>query len=233
MNEQNIRFGSAARDELAEGLDALADVVRVTLGPRGRHVLLDRDNRSPIVTKDGVTVAQEITLADPFANMGAQMVKEVAAKTADAAGDGTTTATVLAQAIYHHGARLVVAGIDPLEIKRGIDAAVAAIVVDLARQSKSIDGRSEVERVASVSANGDFEIGTVIADVMEQVGTDGVVTCEGGPFDRHHGGVCRRDGFSTGDFCRRTSSTIRRRCRSCWRTLSSSFTRRNSTSPRL
>ncbi len=180
MVAKEIIYTSAARAEIGRGLDALADVVRVTLGPRGRNVVLERSWGVPLITKDGVSVAKEIELDNPFENMGAQMVKEVAEKTSDVAGDGTTTAIVLAQAIYREGARLVAAGIDPMEIKRGIEAAVSVVVGALAAGSKPIDGHAEIAQVAKNSANGDGEIGELISEAMEKVGLDGVVTVEEG-----------------------------------------------------
>ena len=163
---------------MALGLNTLANAVKVTLGPRGRNVILEKSYGSPTITKDGVTVAKEIELESHFANMGAQMVKEVAAKTSDIAGDGTTTATVLAQAIFVEGAKLVTAGANPMELKRGIDVAVAAVVADLQRQSKPTQNRNEIEQVGIISANGDQTIGKLIAEAMEKVGKEGVVTIE-------------------------------------------------------
>jgi chaperonin GroEL len=178
MAQKHIVFSEAARRSLSQGLDTLANAVKVTLGPRGRNVLLDRPWGAPIVTKDGVTVAKEIDVADQFANMGVQMVKEVAEKTADAAGDGTTTATVLAQAIYTQGARLVAAGHTPIDLKRGIDAAVEKIVESLKGLSRPTQGKSEIAQVGTISANGDAEIGGLLADAIEKVGKDGVITIE-------------------------------------------------------
>src|SRR5688572_7951816 len=155
MAAKEVRFHDAARTGMVQGINALANAVKVTLGPRGRNVVLDRSWGAPTITKDGVTVAKEIELESHFANMGAQMVKGVAAKTSDVAGDGTTTATVLAQAIYTEGAKLVAAGADPMEIKRGIDAAVETVVAELKKQSKPTQGRSEITQVGTVSANGD------------------------------------------------------------------------------
>jgi chaperonin GroEL len=178
MAAKEILFNSKARSQMALGLDTLADAVKVTLGPRGRNVILEKSWGSPTITKDGVTVAKEIELSNHFANMGAQMVKEVASKTSDVAGDGTTTATVLAQAIYKEGAKLVSAGANPMDVKRGIDAAVAAVVVDLKRQSKPTQNRNEIAQVGIISANGDQTIGNLIAEAMEKVGKEGVVTIE-------------------------------------------------------
>jgi chaperonin GroEL len=178
MAAKEILYNDNARDRIAAGLDALANAVKVTLGPRGRNVVLDKSWGAPTITKDGVTVAKEIELEDHFANMGAQMVKEVASKTSDVAGDGTTTATVLAQAIYAEGAKLVAAGVGPMDLKRGIEAAVEAVVADLKRQSKPTTGRNEIAQVGIISANGDETIGNLIAEAMEKVGKEGVITLE-------------------------------------------------------
>jgi chaperonin GroEL len=175
---KQLEFDTAARDALKRGVDKLADAVKVTLGPKGRNVVLDKKFGSPTVTKDGVTVAKEIELEDPYENMGAQMVKEVASKTSDVAGDGTTTATVLAQAIYTEGLKNVTAGSSPMELKRGIDAAVVAAVKSLKDLSKPVAGHKEIAQVATVSANNDKSIGELIADAMEKVGKDGVITVE-------------------------------------------------------
>ena len=175
---KQLEFDTAARDALRNGVDKLADAVKVTLGPKGRNVVLDKKFGSPTVTKDGVTVAKEIELEDPYENMGAQMVKEVASKTSDVAGDGTTTATVLAQAIYREGLKNVTAGSSPMELKRGIDAAVVAAVKSLKDLSKPVSGHKEIAQVATVSANNDKSIGELIADAMEKVGKDGVITVE-------------------------------------------------------
>ncbi len=175
---KQILFDTEARDKLKKGVDTLANAVKVTLGPKGRNVILDKKFGSPAITKDGVTVAKEIELADSIENMGAQLVKEVASKTADAAGDGTTTATVLAQAIYTIGAKNVAAGANPMDLKRGIEKAVAAIVADLKSQSKAINSSKEITQVATISANNDQEIGQMIADAMEKVGKEGVITVE-------------------------------------------------------
>src|SRR5438132_6996579 len=166
MAAKEIVFNQSARKEIANGLNTLANAVKGTLGPRGRNVVIEKSWGAPTVTKDGVTVAKEIELEDKMANMGAQMVKEVASKTSDVAGDGTTTATVLAQAIYHEGAKLVAAGINPMDIKRGIDAAVAVVVAELGRQSIPTRGRTEIAQVGIISANGDETIGTLIAEAM-------------------------------------------------------------------
>jgi len=178
MAAKEVRFGDSARHRMVEGVNILADAVKVTLGPKGRNVVLERSFGAPTVTKDGVSVAKEIELKDKFANMGAQMVKEVASKTSDVAGDGTTTATVLAQAIFREGVKMVTAGHNPMEIKRGIDAAVGRIVENLKGQSKPTKGHKEIAQVGTISANGDEVIGKLIADAMEKVGKEGVITVE-------------------------------------------------------
>ncbi|MEP5288079.1 MAG: chaperonin GroEL [Marinobacter alexandrii] len=178
MMAKDIFFNTDARDSIKKGVDVLADAVKVTLGPKGRNVILDKKFGAPNVTKDGVSVAKEIELKEPIENMGAQLVKEVASKTADDAGDGTTTATVLTQAIFGHGIKNVAAGANPMDLKRGIDKAVTAVVENLKKQSKNIKTNDEISQVASVSANNDSEIGTMIANAMEKVGKDGVITVE-------------------------------------------------------
>lgn len=175
---KEIYFNTNARDRIKRGVDTLANAVKVTLGPKGRNVVIDKKFGAPTVTKDGVSVAKEIELKDPIENMGAQLVKEVASKTADSAGDGTTTATVLAQSIFAHGIKNVAAGANPMDLKRGIDKAVEAVVAALAKQSKIIDSSNEITQVASISANNDEEIGKMIAHAMEKVGKDGVITVE-------------------------------------------------------
>jgi chaperonin GroEL len=178
MASKELLFSTEARAKLKKGVDALAEAVRITLGPRGRNVVIDKKFGSPTVTKDGVTVAKEIELSDPIENLGAQMVKEVATKTSDLAGDGTTTATVLAQAIYREGLRNVTAGANPMELKRGIDRAVAAVVEQLKSISIPTVGKKEIAQVGTISANTDKEIGNLIADAMEKVGKEGVITVE-------------------------------------------------------
>lgn len=175
---KEIFFDTDARDSIKKGVDTLANAVKVTLGPKGRNVILDKKFGAPTVTKDGVSVAKEIELSEPIENMGAQLVKEVASKTADSAGDGTTTATVLTQAIFNHGIKNVAAGANPMDLKRGIDKAVAVIVENLKKQSKDIKANDEIEQVATVSANNDSEVGKMIANAMEKVGKDGVITVE-------------------------------------------------------
>ena len=178
MTAKDIVFDTHARKHIANGLDILANAVKVTLGPRGRNVVIEKSWGAPTVTKDGVTVAKEIELENRFENLGAQMVKEVASKTSDVAGDGTTTATVLAQAIYVGGAKLVAAGVNPMDIKRGIDAAVTAIVAELKQQSRPTRSKAEIAQVGIISANGDHTIGTLIAEAMDKVGKEGVITVE-------------------------------------------------------
>ncbi len=177
-NVKELYFDVDARNALRRGIDQLAEAVRVTLGPKGRNVLIDKKFGSPTVTKDGVTVAKEVELANPLENLGAQMVKEVATKTSDVAGDGTTTATILAQAIYREGLKSVTAGINPMAIRRGIEKAVDAIVRELERMSVETKGKKEIAQVGAISANADQEIGDLIADAMEKVGKDGVITVE-------------------------------------------------------
>jgi len=178
MASKDVRFGGDARQRMLRGVDILADAVKVTLGPKGRNVVLDKSFGAPRITKDGVTVAKEIELADKFENMGAQMVREVASKTSDIAGDGTTTATVLAQAIVREGAKAVAAGMNPMDLKRGIDRAVAAIVEELKKQSKKITTPAETAQVGAIAANGETEIGKMISDAMQKVGNEGVITVE-------------------------------------------------------
>jgi chaperonin GroEL len=178
MASKMINFGEDARKQILVGVNTLANAVKVTMGPRGRNVAIDKSFGSPLVTKDGVTVAKEIELEDKFENMGAQMVKEVASKTSDVAGDGTTTATVLAQAIYREGVKLVVAGHNPMELKRGIDKAVEAVVAELQKLSKPTSDRTEIAQVGTISANSDTDIGNFIADAMDKVGKKGVIQVE-------------------------------------------------------
>ena len=178
MAAKDIIFDTKARDAILRGVNTLADAVKVTLGPKGRNVVIEKSFGSPTITKDGVTVAKEIELENRFENMGAQMVKEVASKTSDVAGDGTTTATVLAQAIFREGAKLVAAGHNPMEIKRGIDKAVTIIVGELKKLSKPTAGKKDIAQVGTISANGDTTIGTIIAEAMDKVGKEGVITVE-------------------------------------------------------
>jgi len=178
MAAKEIIFSSNARSEIAKGLNLLANAVKVTLGPRGRNVVIEKSWGSPTVTKDGVTVAKEVEVENKFQNMGAQMVKEVASKTSDVAGDGTTTATVLAQAIYNEGAKLVAAGLNPMDLKRGIDASVASIVDQIKAMATPTKGKEDIAHVGTISANGDTEIGEMIAEAMKKVGKEGVITVE-------------------------------------------------------
>ncbi|MDA9409702.1 chaperonin GroEL [Bradyrhizobium sp. CCBAU 45384] len=178
MSAKEVKFGADARDKMLRGVDILANAVQVTLGPKGRNVVLDKSFGAPRITKDGVTVVKEIELEDKFENMGAQMVREVASKAADAAGDGTTTATVLAAAIVREGTKSVAAGMNPMDLKRGIDLAVEAVVADLHKNSKKVTSNEEIAQVGTISANGDAEIGKFLADAVKQVGNDGVITVE-------------------------------------------------------
>ncbi len=178
MAAKDVRFGGDARQRMLRGVDILADAVKVTLGPKGRNVVIDKSFGAPRITKDGVTVAKEIELSDKFENMGAQMLREVATKTNDIAGDGTTTATVLAQAIVREGAKGVAAGLNPMDLKRGVDAAVTAIVAELAKRTKKITTEAETAQVGTISANGEAEIGRMISEAMQKVGNEGVITVE-------------------------------------------------------
>ncbi len=178
MAGKEVRFGDDARQRMMRGVDTLAQAVKITLGPKGRNVILDKSYGAPRITKDGVTVAKEIELADKFENMGAQMVREVASKTNDIAGDGTTTAIVLAQAIVREGGKAVAAGVNPMDVKRGIDRAVVALVEELKKRSKKITTKAETAQVGTISANGEVEIGEMIAEAMQKVGNEGVITVE-------------------------------------------------------
>lgn len=180
MAAKEVRFGDSARQAVISGVNVLADAVKVTLGPKGRNVVLERSYGAPTITKDGVSVAKEIELKDKFENMGAQMVKEVASKTSDTAGDGTTTATVLAQSIVKEGMRYVAAGMNPMDLKRGIEKAVTGAVEELKKLSKPCSTSKEIAQVGSISANSDTEIGRIIAEAMDKVGKEGVITVEDG-----------------------------------------------------
>src|SRR2546421_7735281 len=180
MPAKEVRFHDGARAKMVHGLNILADAVKVTLGPKGRNVVLERSFGAPTVTKDGVSVAKEIELKDKFENMGAQMVKEVASKTSDVAGDGTTTATVLAQAIVREGMKYVASGMNPMDLKRGIDQAVSTVVEELKKISRPCASSKEVAQVGSISANLDSEVGRIIAEAMDKVGKEGVITVEDG-----------------------------------------------------
>src|SRR5437762_10691339 len=187
-----IAFDQEAREAIRRGVSKLARAVKVTLGPKGRNVILQKSFGSPTVTKDGVTVAKEIDLEDVYENMGARMVREVASKTSDVAGDGTTTATVLAEAIFNEGLRAVVAGVNPIQMKAGIEKAVADITAKLKSMSIKISTKDEMAQVASVASNNDMEIGTLLADALDKVGKDGVITVdEGRSEERHVGKECR------------------------------------------
>ena len=178
MAAKEVKFSTDARDRLLRGVDTLANAVKVTLGPKGRNVVLDKSFGAPRISKDGVTVAKEIELADKFENMGAQMLKEVASRTSDEAGDGTTTATVLAQAIVREGIKAVAAGMNPMDLKRGIDTAVSTVIADLRKRAKKVSTSAEISQVGTISANGEVEIGRMIAEAMEKVGNEGVITVE-------------------------------------------------------
>src|SRR6201991_547578 len=178
MAAKDVKFGVEARDRMLRGVDILANAVKVTLGPKGRNVVLDKSFGAPRITKDGVTVAKEIELEDKFENMGAQMVREVASKSSDFAGDGTTTATVLAQAIVKEGSKAVAAGMNPMDLKRGVDIAVEAVVANLKSQSKKISTNEEIAQVGTIAANGEREVGDKIAEAMQKVGNEGVITVE-------------------------------------------------------
>ena len=173
---KEIRYTADARSRLKSGVDQIANAVKVTLGPKGRNVILEKKFGAPTVTKDGVTVAKEVELKDKYENLGAQMLKEVATKTSDVAGDGTTTATVLAQAIFNEGLKNVTAGSNPMELKKGIDLAVSAAVANLKKISRPVSGKKEIAQVGTISANNDSTIGDLIAEAMEKVGKDGVIT---------------------------------------------------------
>jgi len=178
MAAKEVKFSLDARDRMLRGVDTLADAVKVTLGPKGRNVVIEKSFGAPRITKDGVTVAKEIELSDKFENMGAQMVREVASKQNDLAGDGTTTATVLAQAIVKEGAKAVAAGMNPMDLKRGIDLAVDAVVGELRKNARKITSNDEIAQVGTISANGESAIGKMIAEAMQKVGNEGVITVE-------------------------------------------------------
>ncbi|MDP6068539.1 MAG: chaperonin GroEL, partial [Alphaproteobacteria bacterium] len=178
MAAKEVKFDAEARNRLLKGVDILANAVKVTLGPKGRNVVLDKSFGAPRISKDGVTVAKEIELADKFENMGAQMLREVASRTSDEAGDGTTTATVLAQSIVREGHKAVAAGMNPMDLKRGIDLAVGTVVDDVVKRSKAVRSDEEIAQVGTISANGDREIGDIIAKAMQRVGKEGVITVE-------------------------------------------------------
>jgi chaperonin GroEL len=226
MAAKDVRFSTDARERMLRGVDILANAVKVTLGPKGRNVVIDKAFGAPRITKDGVTVAKEVELSDKFENMGAQMVREVASKTNDMAGDGTTTATVLAQAIVREGVRAVAAGMNPMDLKRGIDLAVEAVVEDVKKRSKKVSTSDEIAQVGTISANGEREIGDMIAKAMQKVGNEGVITVEEakGPIPNS---TSSRACSSTAATSRPTSSPMPRRCRSSWRVPSFFCTRRS------
>src|ERR1700712_4481850 len=178
MAAKDVKFSTEARDSLLRGVEVLNNAVKVTLGPKGRNVVIDRSYGAPRITKDGVTVAKEIELLDKFENMGAQMVREVASKTNDLAGDGTTTATVLAASIMREGLKLVAAGMNPMDLKRGIDIAVTAVVKDIANRSKKVASSEEIAQVGTIASNGDKTVGDMISEAMKKVGNEGVITVE-------------------------------------------------------
>jgi chaperonin GroEL len=207
MPAKDVKFSTDARDRMLRGVEILNNAVKVTLGPKGRNVIIDRSYGAPRITKDGVTVAKEIELVDKFENMGAQMVREVASKTNDIAGDGTTTATVLAASIFREGAKFVAAGMNPMDLKRGVDIAVLAVVKDIEARAKKVRSSEEIAQVGTVAANGDASIGAMIAKAMKKVGNEGVVTVR----------ACS----STAAIFRPISSPMPRRCRWNWRTSTS------------
>ena len=219
MAAKDVKFSVEARDKMLRGVDILANAVRVTLGPKGRNVVLDKKFGSPTITKDGVTVAKEIELKDALENMGAQMVREVASKTSDIAGDGTTTATVLAQAIFREGAKNVVAGANPMELKRGIEKAVEVIVAELKKQAKPVSGAA-IAQVGTISANSDDTIGKIIAEAMEKVARTASSRSRKPRASRRTSRPSTACS-STAGTSRRTSSPIRRRWKRSWKTPSS------------
>ena len=209
MAAKDVVFGDSARARMVEGVNILANAVKVTLGPKGRNVVLERSFGGPLVTKDGVTVAKEIELKDKLQNMGAQMVKEVASKTSDNAGDGTTTATVLAQAIVHEGMKYVAAGMNPMDLKRGIDKAVHALIEQLKKATKATTTTKEIAQVGSISANSDHSIGEIIAKAMDKVGKEGVITVEDGKSLENELDTSKVCSLTVAT-CHRTSSTTQR-----------------------
>jgi chaperonin GroEL len=230
MAAKDVIFGGEARARMVEGVNILANAVKVTLGPKGRNVVLERSFGAPTVTKDGVSVAKEIELKDKLQNMGAQMVKEVASKTSDIAGDGTTTATVLAQAIVREGMKYVAAGMNPMDLKRGIDKAVTALVAELKKASKATTTSKEIAQVGSISANSDETIGKIIADAMDKVGKEGVITVEDGKSWTANSKSLKACSL-TAATCRPTSSTTQKSKPLCWTTrLCCCSTRRSATS---
>lgn len=227
MAAKEVKFSSDARDRMLRGVDILADAVKVTLGPKGRNVVIEKAFGAPRVTKDGVSVAKEIELEDKFENMGAQMLREVASRTSDVAGDGTTTATVLAQAIVREGIKAIASGMNPMDLKRGIDLAVEAIVAQLKTQARKISNNEEIAQVGTISANGDREIGSYLAQAMERVGNEGVITVEEAKTAEIELEIVEGMQFDRG-YLSPTSSPTRRRCASSSKTRIFSSTRRNS-----
>ncbi|SUA26012.1 molecular chaperone GroEL [Neisseria meningitidis] len=216
MAAKDVQFGNEVRQKMVNGVNILANAVRVTLGPKGRNVVVDRAFGGPHITKDGVTVAKEIELKDKFENMGAQMVKEVASKTNDVAGDGTTTATVLAQSIVAEGMKYVTAGMNPTDLKRGIDKAVAALVDELKNIAKPCDTSKEIAQVGSISANSDEQVGAIIAEAMEKVGKEGVITVEDGKSLENELDVVEGMPIRPRLTCLLTSSTMRKNKSPAW-----------------
>ena len=224
---KDVKFGDAARQKMLKGVNLLADAVKVTLGPKGRNVVLDKSFGAPTVTKDGVSVAKEIELKDKFENMGAQMVKEVASQTSDVAGDGTTTATVLAQAILNEGLKSVAAGMNPMDLKRGIDKGVAAVVKELGKMATPCTESKAIAQVGSISANSDTSVGDIIAEAMEKVGKEGVITVEDGSGLENELDVVEGMQFDRG-YLSPTSLTIRTTCQPRLKTPSFSWSTRRS-----
>ena len=225
---KQLLFDDRARLKLKKGIDTLADAVAVTMGPRGRNVLIDKSFGNPVVTKDGVTVSKEVELEDPYEHMGAKLVNEVASKTSDTAGDGTTTATVLARAIYTEGLRNINLGANPQVVRRGIEKAVDKAVATLEAMSKPVDSKAQIAQVGAISANNDPEIGDLIAEAMEKVGRDGVITVEEGKSGETVLELADGMQFDKGYTSSPTSSTTPKACPSCWRTAISCCTRKRS-----
>jgi len=226
MAAKEIRFSTGARDRLLHGIDTLNNAVKVTLGPKGRNVVIEKSFGSPRITKDGVAVAKEIELSDKFENMGAQMVREVASKTNDLAGDGTTTATVLAAAIMKEGIKLVASGMNPMDLKRGIDIAVAAVTKDIEGRAKKVGSSEEIGQIATIASNGDASVGEMIAKAMKKVGNEGVITVEEAKTAETELDVVEGMQFDRG-YSPRTSSPTRRRWSLSSRSPTSSSTRKS------
>ena len=226
MAAKEVKFQSEARDKMLRGVEILANAVKVTLGPKGRNVVLDKSFGAPRITKDGVTVAKEIELEDKFENMGAQMVRAVASKTSDIAGDGTTTATILAHAIVKEGMKAVAAGMNPMDLKRGIDKAVELIVQELKTKARNVTNNDEIAQVGTISANGDTEIGRFLAEAMQKVGNEGVITVEEAKTAETELEVVEGMQFDRG-YLYPISSPIRTRCASSWKSPICSSMRRS------